>query len=428
MAAGLFLITVVAGGVPAVPSSAAAESARVAARADTWKAPVGPAFNSPNASTPSSRLTILKRINDAIRHAPRGSVIRFSTYSIDRADTVKYLGQAHARGVKVQIVVNDNIVSPVQLRLQKRLGRSAKNSNFMIICKAACRNNARGGNQHMKTYSFSKTGASDYVIINSSANLTGGAVNGQWNDSYTVAGNKALFDSWVNIFRQQSLDRAASPRRVSYRSETLSVHYQRVKGGQPTTRETVSVAKAATTGDAPLDRVNLVSCRAKPGFGAGGRTVIRVAMYAWYGTRGERIARALAKRKSEGCQVAVIGSVMSKQVIGILRAGRIPVKAADWDFGQKLATSGKGMVYGPRCYMHLKFMTLSGTYKGVGTAVTFTGSENWSAPSLSSDEVTYEIHDRRVAAQYTDKWKRMWASNSATHPVYREPRTRPCKG
>lgn len=407
-AAGLLVLSLLTG-AGAAPGSAAV---------DPWLPKTGPVFNSPTGDR-SARVAILGRIHEAIRHTPKGQTIRMASYNIDRRDTADLLIKAKARGVNVQIVVNANLVGPVEKLLQSRLGKDRYKSSFLVICKNACRNGSSTGNMHMKVYSFSQAGAARGVIINSSANLGSGAVNGQWNDAFTVYGNTELFDTWVTIFRQLRLDRTFDPRRVRYRSETLGVYYQR-----PTlARETVSVTN---TGDAPVDRLRAITCSTSAGYGVDRKTLIRINMYAWYGARGIRIAKEVAARKRAGCKVAVIGSVIADDVVKVLRGAGILVKAADWDWGQKLSTSGDKMIFGPRCYSHLKYVTIDGTYKGRATRVVFTGSENWSAPALSSDEVTYEIHNASVLSAYNKRWRAMWDSPNATHSVKVKPTRRPC--
>jgi phosphatidylserine/phosphatidylglycerophosphate/cardiolipin synthase-like enzyme len=188
----------------------------------------------------------------------------------------------------------------------------------------------------------------------------------------------------------------------------------------------VTTSKAIT--DAPYVRLKAVSCNATAGYGnAAGKTVITVNMRAWYGTRGERLARLLALRKKYGCQVRVIGSLMSKQVVKILLAARIPVKAADWQWGPRSSTSDADkIVYGPSCYAHLKYVAVNGTYQGRPDRLVWTGSENWSPPGLSSDEVTLEIHDAKVVKRYNDQFVKMWNSPRTTHRVGIEPKRRTC--
>ncbi|GAA3679750.1 hypothetical protein GCM10022237_43710 [Nocardioides ginsengisoli] len=383
-----------------------------AVAADTWLPPTGPVFNDPTGSKPQ-RTVVIRTVHAAIRHTPPGATIRLATYNIDRRDTADLLLQARARGVRVQIVVNDNLVNPVIRRLQRRLGHNPDASSFLVICKAACRNGSRTGNLHMKVYAFSQSGAARSVVINSSSNLGNAAANGQWNDAYTVDGDDALFAAWVAIFDQLKRDRPASPRFLTYESGTVRADFQRV-----------TTARAI---DPQLRRLRQVGCRAPLGYGdARGRSVVRVNMYAWYGARGEALARELASMRREGCQISVIGSVVSAPVVRILKGVGIPVRAADWDWGQKPATSGEEIVFGSRCYSHLKYVTVDGLFRGQGTRVVWTGSENWSAPGLSSDEVTFEIHDDRAVRAYDDRWQRMWRSTRTTHRTGLKPTSRPC--
>ncbi len=74
----------------------------------------------------------------------------------------------------------------------------------------------------------------------------------------------------------------------------------------------------------------------------------------------------------------------------------------------------------------MKSVTVNGAYDGHGDRLVWAGSENWSPPGLSSDEVTFEIHDARTVKAYNDQFARMWDSTRATHRVGIEPTTRPC--
>lgn len=416
------LTAIVAGGLlvtsGAAPAPARDEPSPAAARA-AWLPATGPVFNDPT-GRPAQRRQVVKRVHQAIRHTPAGATIRVATYNIDRSDTADLLLQARARGVAVQVVVNDNLVNPVIKRLQRRLGRNPSRSSFLVICKAACRNGSRTGNLHMKVYAFTQSGAARSVVINSSSNLGRAAANGQWNDAITVYGDDTLFAAWVAVFDQLKRDRPAAPRYVSYESDTLRADFQRPGGPAP------GRVVVARSGDPQLRRLRQVGCRAPAGYGAGGRSVVRVNMYAWYGARGERLARELASMRREGCQVAVIGAVVSAPVVGILRRAGIAVRAADWDWGEKPATSGEEIVFGSRCYSHLKYVTVNGLFRGRGTRVVWTGSENWSAPGLSSDEVTFEVHDAAAVRAYDAQWWRMWRSPRATHRTGSKPTSRPC--
>ncbi|WGX98840.1 phosphatidylserine/phosphatidylglycerophosphate/cardiolipin synthase family protein [Nocardioides sp. L-11A] len=381
---------------------------------DTWQPATGAVFNNPMGGV-KARTKVVRQVHQAIRHTPPGATIRIATYNIDRADTARLLLEAHRRGVHVRIVVNDNIIGRTIRGLQARLGRDRRADSFLHICTSACRNSSRAGNLHMKVYSFSQTGAARSVVISSSSNLGYGAAAGQWNDALTISGDDALFAAWTQVFQQLKRDRTAKPRHLEYSSETVGADFQRVR-----------VSRAAT-GDPQLRRLRRVDCAAPGGFGDGrGHSVVRVNMYAWYAGRGEALARELAAMRAEGCDIAVVGSVVSAPVVRILQRAGIPVRIADWDWGRKLSTAGDDIVFGARCYSHLKYVTVDGTFRGTATRVVWTGSENWSPPGLSSDEVTFEVHDPTVVTAYVARWQKMFTSTRITHRPGIRPTSRPC--
>lgn len=414
----------------AVPTSSAApaqeRTATVAPRgsAAVWTPYTGITFNQPT-GTSEQRTRIVRRIHEAIDHTPPGETIRIATYNLGLKASADKLIAAKKRGVRVQVIVNANLIGPLEARVQRAIGRNPSQSSFLIFCKDACRNPSVHGNMHLKVYSFTRIGVTRKLLISSSSNLGGPAMHGQWNDSIAIAGEDQLFATWWALFDQLRKDRTATPRRVTYTSDRITAYFQRPFAG-----DAGRVSSSATVNDAPYVRLSKVSCNAPTGFGNSlGKTVITVNMRAWYGERGARLARLLALRKKYGCSVKVIGSLMSKEVVRILVGARIPVKAADWDWGPRPSTSdAEKTVYGPSCYAHLKYVTVNGAYKSRGDRLVWAGSENWSPPGLSSDEVTFEIHDAKVVKAYNDQFKRMWDSTRATHRVGIEPRTRPCAG
>ncbi|MCR1782390.1 hypothetical protein KVF89_07590 [Nocardioides carbamazepini] len=393
-----------------------------AAADDPWLPTAGPVFNNPMGGV-KARTKVVRQVHRAIRHTPPGATIRIATYNIDRRDTARLLLKAHRRGVQVQVVVNDNIVGKVIRGLRAELGGNRKAGSFLYVCTASCRSGSPAGNLHLKVYSFSQTGAARSVVISSSSNLGYGAAAGQWNDAFTVYGDDALFDAWTTLFQQLKRDKVANPRHLEYRGELVGVDFQRLRGAQ---RSQV-LLRGKGTADPQLKRLRQVECAAPGGFGDGqGHTLVRVNMYAWYAGRGEALARELASMRAEGCDIAVVGSVVSGPVVRILQKAGIPVRIADWDWGEKLSTAGDDIVFGSRCYSHLKYVTVNGTFRGAAGQVVWTGSENWSPPGRSSDEVTFEIRDPAVVAAYDTQWQKMYASNRITHRPGVQPRSRPC--
>ena len=80
----------------------------------TWKPPTGAAFNYPVGSH-AARTVLVRRVIAAINHTLGGETIRIAAYSFDRTDVMNALLAAHRRGVRVQIVLNDNWFSPPDL-------------------------------------------------------------------------------------------------------------------------------------------------------------------------------------------------------------------------------------------------------------------------------------------------------------------------
>ena len=379
---------------------------------------LGADFNNP-VGRPQARTLLVKRVLAAIRHTRKGETIRFAMYSFDRRDVADALLKAHRRGVHVQMIVNDNWTSASTKRLRKVLGRNADKKHFVVICEGSCRGGP--GNLHLKVYSFTKTGAAENVIITGSANLTDRAVSLQWNDLFTVAGNQEFFDTFVQVFNQLKRDKKVKPRWVYYTSNSMDATFYRDSDGSTSGRssqgETRSepAARFPTQAEDPvMQRLKAVRCKAKPGSGVKGRTVVRIMMYAWQNERGKYLARRVADMKRRGCDVKVILSVPGGGVVRALRAANVPMKSADYQF------NAEGKV---NFYSHLKVLAVNGTYHRKPTRTVWTGSENWSKMSFRNDELIMQINKRKAFRDYADHFNYLW--KNGTHPVGEQPTGKP---
>jgi len=391
-----------------------------------WMPDLGPAFNNP-LGTQKQKYVVNTRILFAVRHAKPHSTIRFSTYSFDRQDVTKALLKVHhKKDVNVQIVVNHNVITPNELHLQKKLGKNTKKPSFFHICKGSCRGKG-GGNEHGKIYSFTATGGARDLIIESSGNLTSGAAAGQWNDVYSIMGNTTLFSTWTKVFNQLKRDRPVKHRTIMYKSKQLDVRWHRLNtaalsqsSGTKDSVSTISARKKkkkkkSGSTDPVLKRLNRVSCNTSAAHGDGkGHTTIRIIMYAWFGNRSIPIANKVAALKRAGCNVEAILTEPGSNTVKILRAAGVPMRDAAWNYGEKMATDGSKMVWGPRLYCHLKWMLISGKYKGKNQDIVFAGSENWSGISFSNDEVTFQLTGAAFYNAYVAHFNQMWTTN-ATH-------------
>jgi hypothetical protein len=394
-----------------------------ATAAAAWEVRPGALFNDPSRG-PRAGDRLVNHVEAAINHARPGSVVRLASYSFDRRDVTEALLRACARGVSVQMVLNDNWVSPQTRRLIRRLGRNIEphykdachpvtkpedpeaseqlpwhEPSFVKVCYQSCRGGA--GNQHMKFYLFSRTGTSRNVIMVGSANLTGFAARVHWNDLFTLRGQRDMFDYYSGIFRELVEDRRVRDR------------YRKVTFGDLTT-EFGPLRGVSSAEDPVARRLSRVRCRAIGGTGRGGHTVIRISMYGWNGERGRYLAERVADLDRRGCEVTAIVSAAGRRVVGVLRRGGVAVRTADLDLDGDTRTGFEETAW--EQFTHEKFMALNGTWAGKGRRVVWTGSENWSGTSLINDEVTLMVPRRGAYSAYVRHFDYEWARH--TRPYY----------
>ena len=437
-AAGIFLATLVAfapqamdvaGSDPVARASAAVDPCAPSSRTHAlpancvgwlpgWRPRLGVVFNDP-LGKPSKQKAIVNRLIAAINHAKKHSVIRIAVYSFDRGDVLYAIKKARKRGVNVQVIVNKDVISNGVLALQKKLGKNPNRRNFVVACNGRCRKKGDGGNMHAKVYAFSRTGGARYLVITGSGNMTSKGVYRQWNDSYAVANDKRLFDTWSSMFNQMAHQRRTSARQLSYTTTTrgYSATFSRALAGQnnQVASSQTALNKYRASADAAWRRIQRVSCTPPKGYGKDGHTAIRIAMYGMFKTRGEALAKALVRKKQQGCDIAVIMSVPGGHTYKLMEKAGIPLRSADWMFAERIAEEEDGISgFGPRFYSHLKFMAINGVYAGKPTKTVWTGSENWDTLSFANEEVVLTINDASVYRAYVDHWNSMW-NGRATH-------------
>jgi len=350
---------------------------------------------------------LIRRVIGGIKHAPKGSTIRFSMYSFDRRDVANALLKARKRGVHVQLIVNDNWTSAQTRRLRKALGTKPKKRSFYVICRGACRGGK--GNLHMKVYSFSQTGSATKVIMTGSGNLTNRAASLQWNDQVTLLDAPGLYDVYVKVFDQLKRDQRVAQRYITYvQDDTLDALFYKASndGSQP------ARSKRRPRDDAVMKRLRNVSCSATGGYGVRGHTSIRIMMYAWMRDR-RYLADRVAYLKRKGCDIKVITSVSSKSVVRRLKSARIRVKSADYDFNPNPVGEEKKVNF----YSHLKVMALDGTYRGRSVRTVWTGSENWSGLSFKNDELILHLTADNVYEKYVEHFRLLWKRYTHKHGV-----------
>ncbi|MGI9155975.1 MAG: phospholipase D-like domain-containing protein [Marmoricola sp.] len=391
-----------------------------------WIPTDGTFFNYPFSPRHDDRYRIRQQLRNAVKAAPAGSRIRFTTFSFVDARLAGSLVAADRRGVSVQVLVNrkDVKLSAPFRSLQKALGHSRRGphgdnrrsarerASFVRTCAFSCRGSR--GNLHSKIYLFSKVGHTRWVSMVGSANLTRFAAVGQWNHLNTITG-KATYLRLRHVFNQMRRDRA--------------LRHPFLRFSTPKTVAWVFPRLHSTFRTDPTMRIlNRISCRATPHTGVKvkhkhhkhkpkhhkqitRRTVIRIAMYAWFDGRGNALARAVRHKWNQGCDVRVIYSVLNRTVKSVLYnpsgRGRIPMR-------RSVVTDSMGNVVD---YDHSKYVAVNGRFAGRGRSLVWTGSMNFTQLGLSSDDIIVRLSGRKVYRAYLGNFRRVWHAPTARVPL-----------
>lgn len=363
-------------------------------------------FNDPTRDE-AAQNRIAARIRRAIDATPRHGTVRMAAYSFDRADIADALRRACTqRQVTVQVVLNDNFTSGSTRRLQRLLGAGPTSSrgacggsaepSFVKVCHASCRLGDRG-NQHMKLYLFSHSGDDHDVVMLGSANLTDYAAGVHWNDLVVLTGSKALYDDYGRLFAELASDSVVVTPEVAVAHGDVETS---VGAGRP----------ASPDDDAIARRLADVDCRALPGSGVDGRTVVRISMYGWRGARGLDLARRTGELSRQGCRVRALVSAAGPDVVQTLLEAGVSVRSASLDVDQDVSTGFEGS--GWEHFVHEKWMSVDGSWRESATRAVWTGSENWSDVSLLNDELVVMIPRDEVHDAYAEHFEYVWGNHS----------------
>lgn len=393
------LLSVLLAGVLAVVGLTTAVPA-----AQAWEPPGGAQFNNPTAGK-AQRWHLVHFVNDAVRHAPKGSRLLFSTFLMDSSESRNVLLAAHKRGVQVQLVMDgDDARTAKARRLARTFNRDnkwglkgvgkdgvplkwGKDKSFVHFCKGTCRGRGEG-NLHSKFYLFTRTGSAKNVVMASSSNLNkGGAVKG-WNDLYTIKNNAKALAFYAKIHALMAQDNPKGRQSLAELvTGPFTARFYPIGGGQK---------------DPVVSDVNKIKCHgAKGGTGVGGRTKVNIAMFAWNSTRGMGLAKKVVALDRAGCDVRVVYGAPSRLVRDFLmnsaRHGGIKL----WDSRFDRDEDG---YFDLRT--HEKYMLISGVYGSNRSArEVHTGSQNWGRGTLhNGDENTLTIRLPNAYRQYLRNW------------------------
>lgn len=385
---------------PSGTPSAATRSA-AAAPPDAYNPPAGTKFTHPFRKNYWQR--IKRHVLRTINSVPAGGQIRIMSWSFASSDYYRALWAAKARGVSVQIVLaarnTPDISSWSQLaRLigTRKAGQNLEKSSWVMKCRYSCR--GRGGTMHSKIFLFSDAAKTKWITMTGSANLTEFAVTSQWNQMNTVTWNKPIYDQAYKVFYEMVADKPASPQYIEQRTPAYWMYYfpRQAMGAQY---------------DFVMSLLNNTSCTGAVDAGANGRTVIRIAMYAWYENRGRWLAKKVRSLWNQGCNIRIIYGIMGNTVKNILYSpsgrGRIPMR-------QILLANEEG---DPIYYIHDKFIAFSGKLGTNPTSVlALQGSFNFSDLGFRSDENYQRLNGRAHYKAYRTDFDLLWRDPQARAP------------
>ena len=223
----------------------------------------------------------------------------------------------------------------------------------------------------------------------SSANPHSVNTKNSWNNLHTIARNKRIYDSVRGYFLDMRKDR------------TNLDYYNKRK---PIASGKYAMLLLPAEGPGRVNTVNMlrelnrVSCRTGGGYGSGGRTVVRIAMWGWTNPRMD-IAKRVWRLKNAGCRVDVImnqgraSRTIIRQLIKKTKYGQIPVYNAWVDRNRN--------DYG-ELYVHHKALIINGRWSGRNTKVVFTGSQNLTSTGTRiNDDVILRVIDGATYNAYS---------------------------
>jgi phosphatidylserine/phosphatidylglycerophosphate/cardiolipin synthase-like enzyme len=351
----------------------------VPAEAARWTPRPGVIFNNPKGSR-AAEYVIITQLARAIDNSPRGSTISMTMYLFDQPSLSWRLWAAHRRGVNVQVILDDGEASPEARYIKKYLNikRAGWGKSFVKSCRRSCMSNVAGSVTHSKVYTFSQVGSARWVNTTVS-----------WNNMHTINNNFRLYAAMRGYFLDMTKDR-----------NNLDYYNTRrpVRAGKYTVYFYPRKARAGQPNGELIQALNATACRSGGGYGSGGRTVVRIAMWGWTNPRMD-VAKRAWRLKNAGCKVDVImnqgraSRSIIKQLIKKTKYGQIPVYNAWRDRNRN--------DYG-ELYVHHKALIINGRVFGRNQKVVWTGSQNLTSTGTRlNDDIVMRVNDNATYDAYS---------------------------
>jgi hypothetical protein len=387
------------------PSTAARTTTLLPLRApQRYVPPQGAKFNHWNIKR--YRNTIRRHMLRTINSTPAGASIRWMVFSFGDWKIEHALVRARKRGVSVQVLgnyKNRETWAPwrkLQAELgtaKSKAGRNPERISWARQCKHSCR--GWGGNLHVKLYLFSQVATATNVTMYGSWNPTWVANQRQWNHLDTRL-DPATYQQYLTIFHQAKKDKP-----YGY-AHWFSGGMEHMVFPRPSTK---------ASSDPLNTELGKISCVTPPdSTGATHRTVIRIGMYVFGGSRGTWMARTIRSLWNRGCDVAIVYGFASDRALSILYSksgrGRIPMKQA------MKVENGK-----PYRYLHDKYVAVRGMYDGQNVNVAWSGSTNFSNLGFHADDLTVRTISPMsiapaVVQAYFDDFRITWRGPNVHRP------------
>ncbi|MFD8987277.1 phospholipase D-like domain-containing protein [Streptomyces goshikiensis] len=360
-------------------------------------------FNDP-AGTAAQQDAIRNQLISLVNRTPAGAEISGSMYLFTDGGVSNALISAKKRGVKVRLIVDGDAVAATgpdgkatgseyaTLAAATGLGTDLAADSWVLACPATrgCvgNRNLGGGDDgainHNKFMLFSKVGATEKVVFQTSANLTTSQRRNLFNNAVTIPdAGSGLYASYLAYWQDL--------RGYGASGNGLATYYKTTDAGPYKTYFFPRQEKAGTTyatdpgTDTVVSLLNNVDC-------AGGATKVRIGMYAFTRTQ---VADKLVGLKAAGCRVELLHNGEDGNLGDGVRdaiAGRLDHTARC--AGTATDAAGAARAIG----IHSKYLLIEGTYLGgAHRKLVFTGSHNYTYPNLRShDETVLKIDDAAV--------------------------------
>lgn len=296
---------------------------------------------------------------------PAGGTVKVETYFLGSSITYPALVRAFRRGVHVQVILNGSTRDrfPHGPRLADVLNADRGDRSWVVFTDLSARGPVGVRSiDHNKVWRFSQVGDRRWVTVVGSYNNTDEADGHAYSMMWSLA-HRPLYEVLERTFQESRRDRpaGANPMR-RFRGAGWSSYVL------PSTIQTPGA-------DPVMDALRAIPAR--PG------TVVRIAMFTMWDSRGEWIADRLARMSRRGARIVFVAGPLVGRIprYHLERAG-VRIEGGCWP--------------GDETFVHDKAMSASYDAAGGRRYWTWIGSDNWTTHTMNSDQTVVGLAGRDV--------------------------------